>query len=183
MLGFHVLELSCLVKGPASSSSGSSHLGSTPAGPRARNRTVPRPPFKIVSAGCVVFCLPPSTHPAPAEMSVLLGCRDGEWMLPRGKARTGESPRAAAVREVFEETGIRAEIVLDIGAYSYPVRRKKYKIVHLYAARPIGGNLSPDTSEFSEVSWFPASQALSLLSPREAFFVQTTLDMAAAGLL
>lgn len=104
-------------------------------------------------------------------------------MLPRGKARTGESPRAAAVREVFEETGIRAEIVLDIGAYSYPVRRQKYKIVHLYAARPIGGNLSPDASEFSEVSWVPASQALSRLSPREAFFVQTTLDMAAAGLL
>jgi 8-oxo-dGTP pyrophosphatase MutT (NUDIX family) len=180
VVSFPIRELSRTMTRSAPPSPGSHP---TPASAQAPSRKTPRPPFKIVSAGCVVVNHLPSGFPGSIEMSVLLGRRDDEWMLPRGKARPGESPRAAAVREVFEETGIRAEIILDLGAYTYPIRRQKYKIVNLYAARQIGGTLSPDSAEFSEVSWVPASKALNLLSPREALFVQAALDMEEAGLL
>ena len=35
----------------------------------------------------------------------------GRWDLPKGHIESGESSRAAALREVVEETGIRAEVV------------------------------------------------------------------------
>ena len=35
----------------------------------------------------------------------------GEWVLPKGRVEKGESLEQTAIREVFEESGLRAEIV------------------------------------------------------------------------
>jgi 8-oxo-dGTP pyrophosphatase MutT (NUDIX family) len=39
------------------------------------------------------------------------------WTLPKGKLDRGESAEAAALREVYEETGVRARIVEYLGLY------------------------------------------------------------------
>ena len=46
-----------------------------------------------------------------AEQTVLVGWdpKDKKWSLPGGKRERGESVRACATRELFEETGLRAE--------------------------------------------------------------------------
>ena len=60
------------------------------------------------------------------------------WDLPKGVAEPGESPRAAAVREAWEEAGLRlpAEALADLGEHRYlPGKR-----LHLFGLRvPDGG--------------------------------------------
>jgi len=40
---------------------------------------------------------------------------EGGFSFPKGHVETGESPEEAAIREVFEETGYRGEIIKLIG--------------------------------------------------------------------
>src|SRR5271155_5480798 len=42
----------------------------------------------------------------------------GRWDLPGGFVEAGESPAAAVRREIFEETGLRVESSIIIGAYT-----------------------------------------------------------------
>lgn len=62
---------------------------------------------------------------------VWTGCRNGteppwQWQFPQGGIDPGESPEAAAIRELYEETGITADKVEALGAinhwlaYDYP---------------------------------------------------------------
>ena len=53
------------------------------------------------------------------------------WDLPKGMADPGEDPRDAAVREAWEEAGLRlpAQALLDLGEFAYlPAKR-----LHLFA--------------------------------------------------
>jgi len=43
----------------------------------------------------------------------------GEWVFPKGWIESGETPEQAALREVREETGVRAEIVRTAGIAPY----------------------------------------------------------------
>jgi 8-oxo-dGTP pyrophosphatase MutT (NUDIX family) len=43
----------------------------------------------------------------------------GEWVLPKGHIEPGETPETAAVREVEEEAGVRAEAVAEAGDSEY----------------------------------------------------------------
>lgn len=77
------------------------------------------------------------------------------WVLPGGHVEAGESVAQAAVREVYEETGI--EIVLTglVGIYAMP-----YWIgdVHnvVFVARPAGGVLRPQPGEADDAGYFRA---------------------------
>ena len=55
------------------------------------------------------------------------------WDLPKGMADDGEAPRDAAVREAWEEAGLRlpADRLVDLGVFDYlPAKR-----LHLFALR------------------------------------------------
>jgi 8-oxo-dGTP pyrophosphatase MutT (NUDIX family) len=55
------------------------------------------------------------------------------WDLPKGLADPGETPREAAVREAWEEAGLRlpADLLADLGNFDYlPAKR-----LHLFALR------------------------------------------------
>jgi 8-oxo-dGTP pyrophosphatase MutT (NUDIX family) len=43
----------------------------------------------------------------------------GQWVLPKGHIEPGETPEVAAVREVEEEAGVRAEAVAPAGDSEY----------------------------------------------------------------
>jgi len=84
-----------------------------------------------------------STSPAVSCGALLLN-RRGElfachasgtprWDLPKGVADAGEAPRDAAVREAWEESGLRlpADALVDLGEFAYlPAKR-----LHLFALR------------------------------------------------
>ena len=44
----------------------------------------------------------------------------GQWAIPMGKMELGETPTECAVRETFEETGVRVEPLGLLGIYSDP---------------------------------------------------------------
>ena len=55
--------------------------------------------------------------------------RRGEWVLPKGHIEPGETPEAAAVREVQEEAGVRASVVAQAGVSEYAVDGQPVRII------------------------------------------------------
>jgi 8-oxo-dGTP pyrophosphatase MutT (NUDIX family) len=76
------------------------------------------------------------------------------WSLPGGHVDPGESIGAAAVREVWEETGVEARLDRLVGVYSRPHWIDGGFHVHLFAARTIGGELRGQPGEVTEARWF-----------------------------
>ena len=68
-----------------------------------------------------------------------------EWCLPKGHLEKGETPQQTAVREVHEETGILGEVVDSIATIDYwftGTSQRVHKLVHHFALRQIGGELT-----------------------------------------
>lgn len=65
------------------------------------------------------------------------------WGLPGGKVRAGESPIAAAIRDIREETGIESEIVDLVGLYHLTGdacgEDVPDLVVHVFRAKLTGG--------------------------------------------
>lgn len=98
----------------------------------------------------------------PVPMGALIGRtnRRGRllWSLPKGHLEAGETLEQAAVREVAEETGIHGSIIGRLGIIDFwfvVEGRRVHKTVHHFLMRAIGGELSDDDIEVTEVAWFP----------------------------
>lgn len=80
------------------------------------------------------------------------------WSLPKGHVEVGESAEQAAVREVAEETGIAGEILGVLGTIDFwfvADGRRIHKTVHHFLLRAVGGELSDEDVEVTEVAWVP----------------------------
>lgn len=75
------------------------------------------------------------------------------WCLPGGEIDEGEPIADAARREVREETGLEVELTRLVGTYSRIGWRPNN--LFLFAARVIGGTLTPDPREVLEARFFP----------------------------
>jgi len=83
------------------------------------------------------------------------------WSLPKGHIETGETAEQTAIREVAEETGIQGTVVAPLGKIDYwfvSEGRRIHKTVHHYLLRSVGGELSDDDYEVSEVAWVPLAE-------------------------
>jgi len=68
---------------------------------------------------------------------LLLKKFNGDWVLPKGRVEKGENIREAAIREVMEESGVKAVIIKYIGMVHYTYKNIKedetvFKTVHWY---------------------------------------------------
>jgi len=93
-----------------------------------------------------------------------------EWCIPKGHLEQDETSEQAAIREVFEETGLEAEIIQHLGEVNYQFIQDGSKIsktVHVYLMQQTGGELSFDKDphkEASELEWVHVSELLARLS-------------------
>jgi 8-oxo-dGTP diphosphatase len=66
----------------------------------------------------------------------------GKWALPGGFVEYGEKTEDAAVREVFEETGLKTSVKSLVGVYSNPNRDPRgHTITVVYLMELVSGEL------------------------------------------
>jgi 8-oxo-dGTP pyrophosphatase MutT (NUDIX family) len=125
-------------------------------------------PREEVSAGGIVF------RRTPAGVRFLL-IRDSysNWGFPKGHLEADESPDAAAVREVHEETGL-ARLALrspiEVIDWSFRFRgRLVHKVCHFYLIEAEHGQARPLRREgITACKWLAFDDALALLSYENA---------------
>ncbi|NLV88219.1 MAG: NUDIX hydrolase [Tissierellia bacterium] len=96
-----------------------------------------------VSAGGVVIF---------SNTILLLKKFNGDWVLPKGRVEKNESIKEAALREVLEESGVRAEILNYIGMVNYKFKNLKdnkmvYKTVHWFLMKANSMDCVPQKKE------------------------------------
>ena len=97
---------------------------------------------EISSGGVVVF----------GNTILLLRKFNGDWVLPKGRLEDGESIQSAALREVFEESGVKGEIIKYLGKINYKYKNIKKdqmvaKTVHWYLMKAHTMDSKPQKQE------------------------------------
>ncbi|MGC1210375.1 MAG: NUDIX hydrolase [Micromonospora sp.] len=94
--------------------------------------------------------------------------RYGDWSLPKGKLESGEHPLLAAVREVAEETDVRAVPQVRLPTVRYRSEGRAKAVDYWSMGAAANGGFQPDT-EVDEVRWMPVDDAARLVSyPHDA---------------
>ena len=95
------------------------------------------------------------------------------WVTPGGMVEPDEVPADAAVREVWEETGVHVELLRILGVYGGPDYRLTYRnghqvayVVTVFKARLIAGVARPDGRETLEVGFFSREEVKKLRTGR-----------------
>jgi 8-oxo-(d)GTP phosphatase len=115
----------------------------------------------VRAAGGVVW----RTGPDGAGVQICLVHRPryDDWSLPKGKLEKGEHPLAAAVREVGEETGVRAVPQVRLPGVSYALRDGTPKTVD-YWSMLCESVEETTTDEADAVRWLSTADAERLLT-------------------
>jgi len=129
-----------------------------------------------VSAGCLI------TREGPDGIEVLLvhprgaTFRKPVFGIPKGLIEEGEDPRAAAVRETLEETGLEVRIHADLGA----ITQKSGKVVHAFWATVAAeseakvderGRCRAADDENDVCRFYHLDKALELMIPEQSEFL------------
>jgi 8-oxo-dGTP diphosphatase len=108
-----------------------------------------------------------------------------EWVLPKGKLDHGETPRAAAEREVNEETGHDVSVHEFLGTLVYDSRGGA-KVVHYWRMEAGREPVRKLMRDVKAVEWLPLSDAVERLSRgyERAFLEQVgPIALSAASLM
>src|SRR5256885_13383220 len=86
-----------------------------------------------------------------------------EWVLPKGKLDDGETPRAAAEREVVEETGHDVSVHEFLGTLVYESGGRA-KVIHFWRMETGGNQVHALMHDVNAVDWMPLGDAIERLS-------------------
>ncbi|HTW89727.1 MAG TPA: NUDIX hydrolase [Candidatus Binataceae bacterium] len=95
------------------------------------------------------------------------------WVLPKGHVESGETIAQTAIREVREETGVKAKVSEPLGevAYVFSQREREsqkaatiFKRVQFYLMEYEGGALADHDDEIAEAQWVDLEESVHLLT-------------------
>ena len=112
----------------------------------------------VLAAGGIVL-----RQAATPLVAVVRLRKRNEWVLPKGKLDDGETPRAAAEREVMEETGHDVFVHEFLGTLVYESRGGS-KVVHYWRMEAGDTPTHELMRDVKAVDWLPLGQALERLS-------------------
>ncbi|QEW18316.1 RNA pyrophosphohydrolase [Marinibacterium anthonyi] len=117
------------------------------------------------------------------------------WQMPQGGVDKGEAPEEAALRELWEETGVTGDLVEVVARTEEPVA---YDLPHDLVPRIWKGkyrgqeqmwfllrflgtddqvNIATDHPEFSEWRWLPAGELVANIVPFKRAVYQQVVDV------
>lgn len=96
------------------------------------------------------------------EIQVIHRARYGDWCLPKGKIKEGETWEKAALREVWEETGCEAKITSFAGITQYKVNELP-KVVFFWNMEAVGECSFKASEEVDQVLWMNPREAIKRL--------------------
>jgi len=92
--------------------------------------------------------------------------KNKHWGFPKGLIESGQTAEEAAVREVQEEGGVKAEILDKVGysKYVYTFKGEKiFKVVTYFVMKYLSGDPKDHDWEMEEAGWFGVKEALEKL--------------------
>ncbi|MEH7225247.1 NUDIX hydrolase [Bacillus sp. JJ1566] len=105
-----------------------------------------------------------------------------EWGLPGGAMEPGENLEETAKRELFEETGLVAEIYEHIDTLSgkelyfkYPNGDEVYNVIALFIASEISGDLKANDGESIDLKFFSKEEIPNNLDERARIIMEKHL--------
>jgi 8-oxo-dGTP pyrophosphatase MutT (NUDIX family) len=89
----------------------------------------------------------------------------GEWGFPKGHLESGETARAAALRELFEEAGLRVEIVggFEEECTYFMHDKQSWKMATYFLGRSVAEEKPTTPEEVDGYGWFSYEEAMRLL--------------------
>lgn len=132
-----------------------------PAAPAARkpNNDRLRTVHETSAGGLVIDGLDgPQRHPEGGAHRPHRPPRPHAVVTAQGHIELGETAEQTAIREVAEETGLQGSALAAPRSIDYwfvTEGRRVHKTVHHYLMRFLGGELSDDDVEVTEVAWVP----------------------------
>lgn len=94
----------------------------------------------------------------------------GHWCFPKGHVEKHESEQETALREIYEETGLKAKLFDGFReALSYSPKPDVMKDVIYFIGKPSGGKVRVQEEELSEIHFVSFDEARALITyPNDA---------------
>jgi 8-oxo-dGTP pyrophosphatase MutT (NUDIX family) len=110
----------------------------------------------LVVPSVTVICRDPG-----GRVLLVKDAETGAWLAPGGSIEPGETPADAAVREMWEETGLTVVPVRILGVYggpefvvAYPNGDRTAYVMTVFECQPVAGAPQPDGREILEIGYF-----------------------------
>lgn len=113
---------------------------------------------KLLKAGGVIV------RERDGQREVLLIGFDGDYSFPKGHVEVGDLLEEEAIRECFEETGLKTKIIKKLPTLEYQnTETGDYIVIHFFHMEVVSGELKSEYNDMT-LEWVPIDRAENMFS-------------------